>query len=140
MRKTLAALLLVCFIGSPAYAADKAEPNTTRGNWNPVLIANNTNSDFFYVMETFAFDSIYEIKAHRQEVYHSKYADEYVTFRIGTGKSRENNQGMEYDLQNCVNNVHYNGNLISSIEITSPTSCKVTCLDGGTTSCRQSGK
>jgi len=139
MRKNLLACGLLCLLSVATIAKTNTQSPTVKGNWNPITIFNKTDKDIAYTIETFQFDNIYEIKKGRSDIYHSKDADEYATIRVGTCTRRENNQCVEYSLQNCVNNIHYNADHISKIEINSLGSCAVTCLDGTTTSCRQMG-
>lgn len=143
MIKPFAPLFLGLLICLPAFATE----NQPRGNNNPITLYNNTNTPIRYSMVTFSWGAVYAIKRHSSDVYHSKYADEYMTIDVGECKNvawdlwageictDENPQPM----QNCVDNVHYNGNLIKTITINSVNSCTVTCLDGGSTSCKQSG-
>lgn len=146
MKKYLITAFLILFTSLTAYAENTADFHksiNTRGNNNRITIYNNTNSDISYIMETFSFSAVYAIPRGRVDVYHSKYADEYLTVNIGVCKRMgDNDSCVEYEqgsMQNCVNNVHYNGNLIDTIQVNSLTSCTVTCLDGSTTSCKQSG-
>ena len=143
MKKIIAASFLGLLVSLPIYAGNGAElkESDSRGNGNPITIYNKTDADVAYVMETFFFDAIYYINKGSQGVYKSKYADEYVTVDVGEPLHDNNGNivGVDYNsLHNCVGNVHYNGNLIRSIEINSLNSCTVTCLDGGSTSCKQS--
>lgn len=143
MIKPFAPLFWGLLISLPALATE----NQPRGNNNPISVYNNTNTHIRYSMVTFSWDTDYVIKRHSSDVYHTKYADEYVTIAVGECKKVEWNMFageicMDEDrqpLQNCVDNVHYNGNLIKTIAINSLNSCIVTCLDGGSTSCKQSG-
>jgi len=143
MIKSMVSLILGLLTCLPSLAAD----NQPRGNNNPITLYNNTSTHVRYSMKTFSFSADYAIKRHSQDVYHTKYADEYLTIEVGECKNvewkmftgeicRDENP---QPLQNCVANSHYNGNLIKTITINSLHSCTVTCLDGGTTSCKQSG-
>jgi hypothetical protein len=144
MKKIIAASFLGLLVNLTIYAGNGAElkASDSRGNGNPITVYNKTDADVAYVMETFFFDAIYYINKGSEGIYKSKYADEYVTVAVGEPLHNKSGNiiGVDYNsLQNCVNNVHYNGNLIRSIEITSLKSCTVICLDGGSTSCKQGG-
>ncbi len=131
--------LFALFVSTTGYATG----DQARGNGNPIMLYNKTNTDVAYIMETFSFSAVYGIKKGQADIYHSKHADEYVTIKVGECKKINHNGLCEQvdfvTLQNCVGNVHYNGDLISAISIKSLNSCTVTCLDGGTTSCKQTG-
>jgi len=83
----------------------------------------------------------YAIKKGMSDVYHSGTGDQYATFDVGICKSiTGDGEGCaEFDAIRPCSNGHYNADLIKSIVVNSLTSCTITCLDGGTTSCKQSG-
>lgn len=146
MKKYFISAFLLFFVNITAYAENSADfdkSSSIRGNNNRITIYNNTGTNINYIMKTFSFDSIYAIPSGKVDIYHSKYADEYLTIEIGLCHHMRDNDtcdDVNYEsLHNCVNNVHYNGNLIDTIQVNSLTSCTVTCLDGSTTSCQQSG-
>jgi hypothetical protein len=143
MNKTILTSCFALLIAVSANAVFATQSTTkVRGNNNPITVHNKTDTDIAYIMNTFSFSNTYAIKRGKVDVYHSKYGDEYLTVVVAPCKRIENGVCMELDpqnLHNCVNNAHYNGNLIDTIMVNSLDSCTVTCLDGGTTSCKQSG-
>jgi hypothetical protein len=120
------------------------QESESRGNGNPITIYNHTKHHIVYEMSTFGmFNGTYTITRGGSDVYRSKEYDEYATFKVGYCKKVDWFFGYCEDdpspLENCVNGEHYNADHIKTIHINSSTSCTVTCLDGSTTSCKQSG-
>ncbi len=132
MKNLMKVLLLSFLVISTCYAAP-------RGNGNAITLLNNSDKDILYTMRTFSFDNIYDIRRGGSDTYHSKNADEYVTVEIAEWTPAPGDKYAHKEFHNCVNLVHYNADLIKTIRINSINSCTVTCLDGGTTSCRQTG-
>lgn len=137
MKSSVKAMLLVLLVNAPVYATEMPR---LQGTNNPITLYNHTTSNVGYTMKTFLIaDRDYGIQAGKKSVYHSHYADEYLTVMVGVcaliswnGVCRE----MDYrTYKNCVNNVHYDGNLIKEIHIDSLRSCTVTCVDGSNDSC-----
>ena len=141
MKKIMIGFLCTfCFV-CLAFAGSKEEYNTLqgKGHWNPITIYNNTGTDIAYVMSGIYGGVAYGIQTGMTDVYHSGTGDEFASFEVGVCKSMPTNGGpcMEHQtVSPCVDG-HYNADLIGSIQVNSLTSCSITCLDGGSTSCKQ---
>lgn len=141
IRIKLLSALLALAVSIPVYAGFKSENPKKTGNWNAVTIFNNTGVDIAYTMMGSYGGAVYGIKSGLADVYHSGVGDEYAYFMVGVCNHMTNNGGRcdQAGPQQVCPNAHYNADLIKAIYINSLTSCTVTCLDGGDTSCKQSG-
>lgn len=144
MKKTILSLLLLSVLTQSAYAGSKTDftkPQEAKGNYNPVVIYNRTGTDVAYVMNGSYGGAVYGIRKGASDVYHSGYGDTYATFDVGICDQMDINGGPCHQSRNIMNcsGGHYNADYIKSITINALNSCTITCLDGGSTSCKQSG-
>lgn len=141
MKKIVLTITVLLISASlPLYAGVKTA--MPKGNWNPISIYNHTKADVAYEMDGSYGGAIYGIKAKNVDIYHSGTGDEYATFDVGACNELPNNGGActkPDNVVSCTGTTHYNADLIKQIDIYSVTSCKITCLDGGDASCKQSG-
>ncbi|MBX9587230.1 MAG: hypothetical protein K2X50_08235 [Gammaproteobacteria bacterium] len=142
MKKCLAALLLTSLFNLPVHAEMALGDKTQRfqGNLSDIFIFNHTDKNIAYqFLEPSIFpDSVYQIPMGESDTYNTKFSDEQMVFKIGVCSDMGHFSCNEYDYQGfvrCTPNKRYNGNKVRSIDITSLTTCTVTCLDGTATSC-----
>jgi hypothetical protein len=152
VKKNLVLFFLILFsINYSAFAENRVWVNNARSvndpnaRYNSITIYNNSGKDIAYVMMGVFGGAIYGIPSGEVDIYHSGDGDTFATFQVGIC------HGIHHDLfgwncdsfeliSNC-SSQHYNAELIKSIYIKSanPNSCSITCSDGGTNSCKQSG-
>ncbi len=141
MKKSMIAALLLS-AGFSGYAVAEANVLQGRDFWNPVMIMNSTSQDIAYKVVSHAnkSDNLYGVKMGREDTYHAGFGDKNATFYVGICAHMDYNGGrcskLEPDtFKNCVNNVHYNAELVKVVQVRSPSICRVICLDGSSTSC-----
>lgn len=140
MKKLLTGFLLTLSLANPTFVG--AHPTqTTKDSWNPITIYNNTGKHIAYAMMGSYGGAVYGIEKDMTDVYHSGIGDQYATFQVAICKnntSRDPHGCNDLEPLKPCSNGYYNANLIKSIVVNSLTSCIITCLDGGLTSCKQS--
>jgi hypothetical protein len=140
LSKIFAASLAV-LICSPLYAKSTSHTQTRNLITNSVSIHNKSNKDIAYRVISKEVDGTqYGIKRGKHDTYHAKFGDEDITFEVGKCTKLNKLSGICISVEggsmaNCVNNNHYDAYHIKRITITSPSSCTVTCDDGGKSSC-----
>lgn len=143
MKNNITVFILMLLISLPVYADSPSalrKSNESKASGNPIMIYNHTNTDIAYVMLGACGGFIYAIERGGMDLYHASTGDNYATFEVGICKNKIGSFCYLYEsLQNCVNNVHYNADHIKTIDVNSLTSCTVTCMDGSSTSCQQTG-
>lgn len=143
--------LILFSISYSAFAKNRVWVNNVRpvnnpnAPHNPITIYNNSGKDIAYIMMGTYGGAIYGIPSGKSDIYHSGDGDTYVAFQVGLCHGIHSSFfGWNCDSSELINNCssqHYNAELIKAIYINSanPNACSVTCLDGGTESCKQSG-
>lgn len=121
--------------------------NTTKaaGSSNKIMIYNDTDSDIAYVMMGTMSGAVYGLKRGANGIYvtgSNRFGGTDAYTEIDVGVCTQLNENGTCDapgkLPACIAG-HYNAELIKEVRVTSLTSCAVTCTDGSTTSCKQSG-
>lgn len=108
-----------------------------------ITIYNDTATDVFYTILGTWGGAPYPITSGGHDTYHSGQGDQYMKVEIGAC----NKVSTKGYFPTCVDtgpstvcsNGHYNNDLVKTITITSLNTCSIVCMDGGTTSCKQSG-
>lgn len=121
--------------------------NTTKANasGNKIVIYNDANTDIAYVMMGTMSGAVYGLRRGANGIYvagSNRFGgtDTYTEIDVGTCTQLNDNGTCDAPgkMPACIPG-HYNAELIKEVRVTSLTSCTVTCTDGTTTSCKQSG-
>ncbi len=121
--------------------------NTTKstGAGNKIIVYNDADSDIAYVMMGTMSGAVYGLKRGANGVYvtgSNRFGGTDAFTEIEVGVCSQLNENGTCDapgkMPACIAG-HYNADLIKEIRVTSLTSCVVTCTDGTSTSCKQSG-
>lgn len=144
MKSSLVSLLLASLLsftaqGQNLASGQKNQPSFS-GNLNSILIYNHTDKNVAYQMvEPSIFpDKVYQIPMGEYENYRSKFSDDNVAVMVGICSDMGYFSCNDYDklsFVRCTPHKTYNANQVRSIDITTLSTCNVTCLDGTTTSC-----
>jgi len=137
MKKILLSLSLCLIASTSALAGYQNSQDKTLGNWNRITIYNHTNQTIAYVMSGIFGGATYAIGANGTDIYHSGLGDEYAEVKVGGCTQANKGSCTEpVNVAICSGDGHYNANRIKEVHINSLTSCAITCLDGGVTSCK----
>lgn len=145
MKNLIAASFLVLLASASVCASAESANSQYQANKapaNPISIKNNTPYDiaFKVVSRSFYADMMYGIKKGSTDIYHAGPGDKNATLLVGVCSWMVKDGGVctkvePLSVNNCFGGVHYNADKIKSIQVNSPKSCVVTCLDGSKTSC-----